>query len=193
MQTPEPPPGGPSQYHAALADLSAVFDQIDDAAVDALVDRLIAARRIVVFGAGRERLQIMGLAMRLFHLGMDVAVTGDMTTPPVGPGDALLATCGPGELSTATALMAVARQAGAEVLAITAQPDGVSLRSADFVLTLPAQTMADDQVGEPASILPMGSRYEGGLFILFEVMVLRLQDRLGRSAAEMRANHTNLE
>jgi 6-phospho-3-hexuloisomerase len=39
----------------------------------------------------------------------------------------------------------------------------------------------------------MGSVYEGALFLLFEVMVLRLRDILGVTPDEMRARHTNLE
>ena len=39
----------------------------------------------------------------------------------------------------------------------------------------------------------MGSVYEGALFLLFEVMVLRLRDILGVTPDAMRARHTNLE
>jgi 6-phospho-3-hexuloisomerase len=35
--------------------------------------------------------------------------------------------------------------------------------------------------------------FEGALFLLFEVMVLALRDRLGISPEAMRARHTNLE
>jgi 6-phospho-3-hexuloisomerase len=38
------------------------------------VENIVAARRIVVFGGGREKLQIMGFATRLLHLGLAVAV-----------------------------------------------------------------------------------------------------------------------
>ena len=64
---------------------------------------------------------------------------------------------------------------------------------ADFVLTIPAQTMADDQGSKKSSVLPMGSLFEGALFVLFEVMVLKLRDKLGVSSETMRGNHTNLE
>ena len=37
------------------------------------------AKTIVVFGGRRERLQIMGFAMRLYHMGLKVAVEDDMT------------------------------------------------------------------------------------------------------------------
>lgn len=74
-------------YRAALAEIGTVMDGVDDSEVDALCRRLVAAKRIVVYGCGREALQMRGFAMRLFHLGFDVAVVGDMTCPPVGPGD----------------------------------------------------------------------------------------------------------
>jgi 6-phospho-3-hexuloisomerase len=135
----------------------------------------------------------MGFAMRLFHMGLHAAVEGDMTTPAVGRGDLFVVTCGPGYISTALALMGVAHDAGAQILLITAQPEGRCAALADAILLLPAQTMADDQGARQSSVLPMGSLFEGALFVLFEVMVLKLKTRLNISAEAMRANHTNLE
>jgi 6-phospho-3-hexuloisomerase len=182
-----------SLYQTALSELGTVFARLDDAQVDLVVEEIATARRVVVFGGGRERLQIMGFAMRMFHMGLNAAVEGDMTTPAVGKGDLFLVTCGPGYISTAQALMGVARAAGAKVLMITAQPDGRCAALADQILLLPAQTMADDQGEKKSSVLPMGSLFEGALFVLFEVMVLKLKTRLNISADAMRANHTNLE
>jgi 6-phospho-3-hexuloisomerase len=75
---------------------------------------------------------------------------------------------------------------------VTAEPEGDCARQADIVLPIPAQTMAND-TGPATSVLPMGSLYEGAQYILFEVMILKLRDRLGVSPDAMRANHTNLE
>jgi 6-phospho-3-hexuloisomerase len=183
----------PNLYQSAIDELGRVFDRLDDAQVDKAVALIAAARKIVVVGCGRERLQIMGLAMRLFHMGLSVAVAGDMTTPPVGPGDLLLVTAGPGELATVQALQAIARKAGANVALITAQPQGPAAQLADLVLVIPAQTMADDQGAGRSSVLPMGSLYEGALFVLFEVMVLKLRNKLGITPEAMRSHHTNLE
>jgi len=182
-----------SPYHTALEELGTVFSRLDDGKVDELIDAIARAKSTVVFGGGRERLQIMGFAMRLYHMGVPVAVEGDMTTPPVGPGDLFLVTVGPGEISTALALIGVARSAGATVAVITAQPGGKAPAMADLVLHLPAQTMADDQGEARSSILPMGSLYEGALFVLFEVMILKLRERLQTTPEAMRARHTNLE
>lgn len=181
-----------TQYRQALEELGAVLDKLDDAAVDSAVATIAAAKHVSVFGGGREGLQIRGFAMRMFHLGRSVSVVGDMTTPSIGPGDLFLVVCGPGEISTAIALVGVAKTAGAKVLVITAQPDGRVPTMADEILVLPAQTMANDQ-GPTVSVLPMGSIFEGALFLLFEVMILKLKAALNVSAETMRGNHTNLE
>jgi len=181
-----------SLYSGALAELGTVFDRIDDAAVDNAIAVIASARRIALYGVGREGLQIKGLAMRLYHLGLDVSVVGDMTTPPLGAGDLLIVSAGPGYLSTVASLMQTASAAGAQTLCVTAQPDGRCPQAADHVLTIPAQTMADD-TGQRQSVLPMGSLFEGAQYVLFECMILKLRDRLGVAAADMRGNHTNLE
>lgn len=181
-----------SLYHAALADLARVFDRIDQTQVERAVSEIAAANRIALYGVGREGLQVKGLAMRLFHLGLKVSMVGDMTTPHLGTGDLLIVSAGPGYFSTVDALMGVARKDGARTLLVTAQPDGACARAADIVLPIPAQTMADDS-GATVSVLPMGSLYEGAQYILFEVMILMLRDRLGVTPEAMRANHTNLE
>ncbi len=181
-----------TMYRQALEELAASLDRIEEAAVDRAVRTIASARHVSVYAGGREGLQVRGFAMRLFHLGRSVSVVGDMTTPAIGPGDLFLNVCGPGEISTAVALVGVAKQAGAKVLVITAQPDGRVPKMADDVLVLPAQTMADDQ-GPAVSLLPMGSVFEGGLFVLFEVMILKLKSLLDVSAETMRGHHTNLE
>lgn len=159
--------------------------------IPSLVEELARARRILCHGVGREGLMMKALAMRLFHLGCDAHVVGDMTAPPVGSGDVLFVSAGPGEFSTVAALARVARDAGAKVVCITAEPDGSVPRGADLTVHLPAQTMASD--AQATSILPMGSLFEALMFLFFELLVLDLREHLGVPPTIMRANHTNLE
>ncbi len=177
-------------FDAALADVGGVLRAISQSDMDQTARQIACAGTIVLYGCGREGLMMRALCMRLYHLGLRVAMQGDMTTPPVGPGDLFLCSAGPGQLSTVTALMDVARQAGAGTLLITAEPDRAP--PADHLLVIPAQTMAQDQAA-PTTTLPMGSLYEGAMFLVFEMLVLDLQSRLGQSAQAMRARHTNLE
>ncbi len=165
--------------------------RVDPGDIGGMVDEIAAARRIVCHGVGREGLMMRALAMRLYHLGLDAHVVGDMSAPPVGRGDLLVVSAGPGSFSTVEALVGVARDAGARTACVTAQPGGTVPRACDRVLTIPAQTMADDHA--PASILPMGSLFEGAQYLTFELLVLALRDRLGTAPEAMRARHTNLE
>jgi 6-phospho-3-hexuloisomerase len=177
---------------AALAELDRVFGAIDNSAAEALIDSITAARRIALYGAGREGLAIKGFAMRLFHLGLDAHVVGDMTTPAVRKGDLLIVTSGTGFLATADALVEIASSASATTAIITAQPHGATSVKTDIRVVIPAQTMFDDR-GSAGSILPMGSLFEFAEAILFELIVLKLRERLSENAETMRVRHTNLE
>lgn len=180
-------------FKTALDELGVVLARVDGSQIDAACKVLAEARQIVVYGCGREALQVKGFAMRLYHLGLPVSVVGDMTTPPLGPGDVFLASSGPGETSTVLTLMRVARDAGAANLLVTAQAGGSAAKLADATLLIPAQTMANDQGAQKTSVLPMGSVFEGALFLLFEVMVLKLKALTGASPEAMRERHTNME
>jgi 6-phospho-3-hexuloisomerase len=176
---------------AALKELETVALATDDAQIEAACQTIARARRIVAYGCGREGLMIRALVMRLHHLGLSVAMQGDMAASPLEPGDLFLCSAGPGELSTVTALMGIAQKGGAHVLMITAEPDKPSPSQADQLLVIPAQTMARDLGG--ISTLPMGSLFEGSMFLLSEIMVLRLATLLGQTPDQMRARHTNME
>ena len=177
----------------AAAEIRDAVAGIDPASLDGLVEDLAAARRIACYGVGREGLMMRALAMRLYHMGLDAHVVGDMSCPPLGPGDLLVTSAGPGGFSTVDGLIGVARRAGARIACVTAQPAGSAPSAADRVFHIPAQTMASDQGAAATSVLPMGSLFEGAQYLAFELLILALRDRLKVSPEAMRARHTNLE
>ena len=180
------------QIAQAAEDLRAAASGVSDKDLTQLTLALHAARKIVLYGCGREGLMMRALAMRLYHLGLDAHMVGDMACPPVGPGDLFVASSGPGHLSTVAALIQRAKTAGATTACITAEPTGPDPQSADLTLHIPAQTMASDQTATTA-LLPMGSVFEGAQFLIFEILILRLRDLTQQTPAQLRARHTNLE
>ena len=162
----------------ALDELGGVFAALPVDAGERMAEEILRSRRIVCAGCGREGLMIRALCMRLMHLGLDAHMAGDVTTPPVGPGDLLLVSVGPGALATMEALMGVARAAGARTMVVTAQPNGPAPRAADVVVHIPAQTMADDLGG--TSILPMGTLFEISQLIFFDLVSVILRDLTGQ-------------
>ena len=178
-------------FAGALDEIRAVLEAGADVEADRLCDELLRARRIATYGVGREGLMMRALCMRLMHLGLDAHVVGDMATPHLGRGDLLVVSAGPGTFSTVNALLGVARDAGARTVVVTAQPDGPAPRSADSVIHLSAQTMADDRGG--GSVLPMGSLYEAAMLVFFDIVSILLRERTGQTMEGMRERHTNLE
>ncbi|CAM6122285.1 unnamed protein product [Calypogeia fissa] len=247
----------------ALAEIHRVFNRCDMMNMDPskkIAQEILIARgkKIVLHGVGREGLMMRAFTMRLFHLGLQASCLGDMTCPKLGNGDLFIASAGPGTFSSVDALMITAKEAGAKVLLVTAQPDGDAAKIADEVAWLPAQTMKEDAPeagqlpvdrpwdpysiperpmeklkddpngelgvagmpgkektpqdmirlegghidreivvacqGDPDNkILPMGSIYEGALYILFEIVTFILQVKLDETLEEMCARHTNME
>lgn len=179
------------KVHEILAEIDRVLARVDEGQITRLCDAIQSARHIFIHGLGREGLVMRAFAMRLMHLGLKVAVVGDVTTPPIGPGDLFLASCGPGHLATVQALVEIARRAGGQVAVITAQPESPVAQKADMVLHLPAQTMAEREMSSSPQV--MGSAFEQSMWILLDALVPRLQTALGQSAEDMRRRHTNLE
>lgn len=179
----------------------------DPNALEVAVEEISAAvnrnGRVFVFGVGREGLMMKALCMRLAHLGISAHCVGDMTTPPISSPDLLLASAGPGGFPTVDAICGVARSAGARVLLLTSRPKtGSACRFATSIAFLPAQTMADGGAESGSGsgddkdgvvLLPMGSVYEGAMFVLFEMVVFRLGRVLGQTRQAITSRHTNLE
>ena len=176
----------------ALSEIDGVLSRTSVDAAERMCAETLKARRIACYGVGREGLMMKALCMRLMHLGLDAHFVGDMTAPPIGDGDLLIESAGPGAFSTVLALQGVAHRAGARVMIITAQPGGEAPRKADVVVEVPAQTMANDQ-SVTAGLLPMGSLYEAAQLVFFDLVSILLREKTRQSPAQMRERHTNLE
>jgi 6-phospho-3-hexuloisomerase len=192
------PPMNPEPHFDLLAlaqraclDLEHVFQRVDPKQLELLAREIIAARRIVCYGAGREGLMMQAIAMRLMHAGFQSYVVGEMVTPRVGPGDLFLASAGPGHFPTIETLLRVAREAGGRTIVLTAQPAQASEMPADILIHLPGQTMADVAAG--SSILTMGTHYETALLLLGDFLVLRLLQLTHQKREDMYTRYTNMK
>jgi 6-phospho-3-hexuloisomerase len=175
-----------------LEELRQVLSQVRQEELEAFAESLAGAARVFVFGAGRVGTASRGLAMRLAQLGKPAFWVPDDTTTAIGPGDLLVANSGSGGSPSTLHVASQAKKAGAAVATITANPNGEISKLAGTVLVLPAQTFKTDRSGW-SSILPMGSQFELCLWILHDVLCLKLMERLGIDEAAMIRRHRNLE
>jgi 6-phospho-3-hexuloisomerase len=172
-------------------DLEAVFSKFDPSQLEILSQELLAARRIVCYGVGREGLMMAAIAMRLMHAGFKSYVVGEMVTPPVGAGDIFFTSAGPGHFPIIETLLKVAREAGGRTVIVTAQPTRAAQMPVDVVIHLPAQTMVDVTAG--LSVLTMGTHYEAALLLLGDLLVLRLLELTNQKREDMYTRYTNMK
>ena len=189
------PSKAPFDFHGlgrrACRDLEGVFEASDPSGLERLSQELLAAKKIVSFGVGREGLMMEAIAMRLMHAGFKSYVVGEMVTPAVGPGDLFLVSAGPGHFPTVETLISVARDAGGRTAVITAQPERADQMPVDGLIHLPAQTMVDIAAGR--SILTMGTHYEVSLVLFGDLLVLRLLQLTNQEPDDMYTRYTNMK
>ncbi len=176
----------------AMKELQEVFDLMDDSYVRSFVDAVKSHKRIFTIGAGREGLATKAFAMRLAHLGKTSHWIWDDTTPALGKGDLLVATCGPGHIDTIDQVIRYSKEAGATIATISAAEQGYSVEQADVKVKLPAAAYrASGTFVE--TVQPMGNLFEQALFIMFDIVVMMAREELNIPKEEMVARHRNIE
>lgn len=175
----------------ALDEIREPLRAMESETVEQLTTEVLAANRIVLYGLGRELLSLRAFGMRLVHLGLDAHIAGDVTALPVGVGDLVIVSAGPGDLAMAETMARLARASGARLAVITARPSGAVPQLADSVFVIPAQTMANDV--ERTSLFPMGTVYEIAMLIVLDLVAVLIRERTGQTVEQMRARHFDLE
>jgi 6-phospho-3-hexuloisomerase len=185
-----------------VRNLSLVRDEIADTAAKideeqvAVLARHLAAHlggagRVFVAGAGRSGLVLRMAAMRLMHLGLNVHVAGDTTTPAISSGDLLLVASGSGTTSGVVKAAETAAKAGARIAAFTTNPGSPLAGLADALVIIPAQQKTDH--GSSASRQYSGSLFEQVLFVATEAVFQSLWDNADVPAEQLWLRHANLE
>ena len=159
--------------------------------LDRAADLIHAAARVFVLGAGRSGLALQMTAMRLMHLGLDVNVVGDATTPAITSQDMLLVASGSGTTAGIVRAASTAAGVGAGVVAITTDSTSPLGELADVVVVIPAATKQDH-----AGLI--SAQYSGGLFeqslvLVGDALFDALWKNSGATAEELWPRHANLK
>lgn len=165
--------------------------KIDAAQMAALAIELGQPGRVFVAGAGRSGLVLRMAAMRLMHLGMDVHVAGDTTTPAIASGDLLLVASGSGTTSGVVKSAQTAAKAGARIAAFTTNAQSPLAELADALVIIPAAQKTDH--GSSVTRQYSGSLFEQVLFLASEAIFQSLWENTDAPAEELWLRHANLE
>ena len=152
---------------------------------------LNSAESVFFLGAGRSGLALKMTAMRFMHLGLNVHVVGEVTTPAITSRDVLFVASGSGTTGVIVRAATTALAEGANVIALTTAPDSPLGAMATVTVTIPAAQKLDRGSA-------LSQQYAGGLFeqttvlvgdALFHTMWLDS----GLSADDIWPTHANLE
>jgi len=163
----------------------------NDPSLDAAATQLHAAKRVFVLGAGRSGLALRMTAMRLMHLGLDVHVVGDTTTPAIAAGDVLLVASGSGTTGLIVRAASTAASVGAGIVAITTAPESPLAELAAVTITVPAAQKTDH--GSALSAQYSGALFEQVVALLGDALFHSLWQASGATADELWPRHANLE
>lgn len=180
-------------YQSVLDEHRRVFEKQDIGEMAALMDAIAAAKRIFVMGVGREGIAARAFAMRLMHLGKEVHWIWDDTTPGMAPGDLFLAVNGSGCIGHIHYVVEQAKKTGATIAVITGAPRQKTPQLADLILFVPACVFNGSDERVVPSRQPMGALFEQHCFLLYDMIIVLLEERLQLTHAQMEARHRNVE
>jgi 6-phospho-3-hexuloisomerase len=178
-----------------------VASKLDTGSVKRLVDEIIGGERIFLMGAGRSGLAAKAFAMRLMHMGFNVFVVGETTTPAVQPDDLVIAVSGSGETPSIANLGGIAKKIGSKLAVITSNKDSTLGKISDIVVIVPGRPKEDviyedyherRMVGYP-ELAPLGTIFEITALVFLDAVVSELMVRTGANEAELKKRHTVFE
>ncbi len=187
-----------ANVESALGLIARELDQVverlvhdDPDGLNAFAEAIAQAPRVFVLGAGRSGLALRMTAMRFMHLGLDVHIVGEVTTPAIEADDLLVTASGSGTTSVIVRAAQTAISVGAKVAAVTTAPASPLAELATVTILVPAAGKLDRS--GTASAQFAGSLFEQTVVLLGDALFHALWQRSGATADELWPRHANLE
>ena len=170
--------------------LEHLLDKIEEAVCsigkeeqETLIDSILKAKTVFIYGSGRSGLVGQLFAVRLVQMGLDVHFVGDMTTPIISKDDLTILVSNTGETMSAVQTANIARRMGADVICVTSSKMSKLAHASNHVIAL--NTKVDFDKG----IAPLGTIFEDAVILVFDGMIPLLMERLGVNEDDMRKRH----
>ncbi len=183
------------------AHIKQVAQKLDTASVKEMVDGIFETNRVFLMGAGRSSLAARAFAMRLMHMGFNVYVVGETTTPSVQPDDMVIAVSGSGETPSIANLGAIAKKIGSKLATVTSNRDSTLGKLSDVVIIIPGRPKEDviyddyqerRMIGYP-QLAPLGTIFEISAIVFLDAVVSEIMVRTGASEDDLKSRHTVFE
>lgn len=168
-----------------------LFNQLRFDTIPEVINTLKNANSIFLLGAGRTGFMIKAAAMRLMHLGFQVHVVGETTTPAIGEGDLLIAGSGSGTTGNIVKAAETAQKSGAAIVCFTTNTESPLAQIATHTVHVPAA--GKQELKEAVSHQYAGSLFEQSFLLIFDAIIQHLWQDAGVSRDELWKRHANME
>jgi 6-phospho-3-hexuloisomerase len=176
---------------ADLDEITRVLAGVQPEQAESFINALKAQAAIFLFGKGRSGMVMAMFAMRLMHLGLNVHLIGESTTPAMRAGDLLVIGSGSGETDGCLMAAKKARSLGAAVALLTAIPNSSIASLSNMQVVLPCHSKA--QTPKSGSSMLAGTLFEQSLLVFCDCVCSTLAVELGRDPARIMDLHANIE
>lgn len=172
-----------------------VSEELDRGDVEEFVESVLDAGTLFLMGAGRSGLVAKAFAMRLMHLGLNVHVVGEPTTPLHDGDDLVVAISGSGETSSMVDMgKIVSNSRGTELALVTADANSTLAGMSDHVVELDLEGVPSSvDPGQLSGLAPLGTLFEATVFVFLDGVISMLMDRLGQGEDDLERRHAALE
>ena len=156
---------------------------IDEGIQKKLIDSIIEARTVFIYGSGRSGLVGQLFAVRLVQIGLDVHFVGDMTTPIIGKEDLTILISNTGETMSAVQTANIARRIGSKVICVTGNSSSKLAHASNMVIEVKHDSTDDGLYA------PLGTVFEDAVSIFFDSIVPCIMKKKGIDENDMRKRH----
>jgi len=148
-----------------------------------LAEEILNTNHLFLAASGRSDLVIRVFANQLVHLGINVHVIGDVTTPEPKQGDFIFISSESGETQMFSALAEQAKKNHIKIAVSTASPESVLANLADILIVLPGETSKEKDKRYISAIHgPGGCLFERMSFLIYDAMAVCLKKNLQQTS-----------
>ena len=187
--------------NTVLGEISQVLNSVDERKIDEFVDMLYDIKtnknKILGYSAGRMGISLKSFIMRLNHLGIHANFYNDTYIPPMTENDMFICCSNSGTTKSVYNILDIFKnKANGKIVSFVGNNDSVIANNSDLFiefLTCNGGMNSKDNDKKLTSIQPMTTVTEQSMMILFDLITLKLIDKLNINIAETKKYHSNIE
>ena len=182
-----------------LNELDEVLSSIDATQLNKMVDILTTNKDIKVLGysAGRMGSGLKAFIMRLNHLGIKASFFGDNYVPPMNSDDVFICCSNSGTTKSVVNILEIFKaKAGGKVISFVGNEKSKMAELSDVVIKFKTCNGGLNSADDPSkinSIQPMTTLTEQAMFILFDLIVMLIINKLDIDIKDTKQYHSNIE